>query len=63
MYQIISAWGIDMCRGENYNSQSRGEIGDPWVAPTETGEERLGDPWNSRVQVLSDRKEETQGTM
>jgi len=31
--------------------------------PTETGEERLGDPWNSRVQVLSDRKEETQSTM
>jgi len=31
--------------------------------PTETWDERLEDPWNSRVQVLSDRKEETQSTM
>jgi len=31
--------------------------------PTETGEETLGDLWNSRVQVLSLRKEGTQSTM
>jgi len=31
--------------------------------PTETGEEVLGEPWNTRVQVLSERKEDTQSTM
>jgi len=31
--------------------------------PTDTGEEILGEPWNTRVQVLSDRKEDTQSTM
>jgi len=31
--------------------------------PTETGEERLGEPWKTRVQVLSERKEDTQSTM
>jgi len=52
-----------MCRGETYKRKSRGEIGDPWGVPTKTREERLGDTWNSRVQVLSHRKEETQSTM
>jgi len=33
------------------------------VVPTETGEERLGEPWNTRVQVLSDRKEDTKLTI
>jgi len=28
--------------------------------PTETGEEMWGEPWNTRVQVLSERKEDTQ---
>ena len=36
---------------------------DPWGVPTETREERLGEPWNTRVQVLSDRKEDTQWTI
>jgi len=31
--------------------------------PTETGEERLGEPWKTRVQVLSDREEDTQSTI
>ena len=52
-----------MSRGETYIRKIRGEIGDPWGVPTETGEERLGDPWNNRVHVLSDSKEETQSTM
>ena len=30
--------------------------------PTETGEERLGEPWKTRVQVLSERKDDTQST-
>ena len=38
-------------------------MGEPWGVPTETGEGRLGEPWNIRVQVLSDKKEETQSTM
>jgi len=38
-------------------------MGDPWGVPTETGEESLGEPWNTRVQVLPDRKEDTQSTM
>jgi len=36
---------------------------DHWGVPTETGEERFGEPWNTRVQVLSNRKEDTQMTM
>jgi len=36
---------------------------DPWGVPTDTGEEMLGDPWKTRVQVLSERKEDTQSTM
>jgi len=52
-----------MGRGETYRRNSKGEIGDPWGVPTETREERLGDPWKSRVHVLSDRKEETQSIM
>jgi len=39
------------------------EIGDPWGVPTETGEEMLGEPWNTRVDVLSERQEDTQSTM
>jgi len=62
-YETISPLGIDVCRGETYKRKSRGEIGDPWGVPTDTGEERQGDPWNTRVQVLSDRKEETESTM
>jgi len=52
-----------MCRGATYRRKRRGEMGDPWWVPTETEEERLGEPWNTRVQVLSDRKEDTQSTI
>ena len=38
-------------------------MGDPWGVTTETGAEGLGEPWNTRVQVLSTRKEETQWTI
>jgi len=38
-------------------------MGDPWGVRTETGEGRLGEFWKTRVQVLSDRKEDTQSTM
>jgi len=38
-------------------------MGDPCGVPTETGEEMLGEPWNARVEVLSERKEDTQSTM
>jgi len=57
--------GIDMSRGATYRRKRRGEIGDPWGVPTETrpGEERLGEPWNTRVHVYSDRKEDTPSTI
>jgi len=38
-------------------------MGDPWGVPTETGEEMFGEPWKTRVHVLSERKEDTQSTM
>jgi len=38
-------------------------MGDPWGVPTATAAERFGEPWNTRVQVLSDTKEETQSTI
>jgi len=34
-------------------------MGNLWEVPTETGEVMLGEPWNTRVQVLSERKEDT----
>jgi len=55
--------GIDMCREATYSRKRRGEMGAPWGVPTETGEEMLGEPWNTWVQVLSDRKEDTQSTI
>jgi len=51
-----------MCRGAPYSRKRRGEIGDPWGVPSETGEKMLGEPWKTRVQVLSDKKKETQST-
>jgi len=38
-------------------------MGDPWGVPTETGDERLGEPWKTKVLLLSDRREETQSTI
>jgi len=55
--------GTAMCRWATYRRKRRWEIGDPRGLPTETGERMLGDPWKTRVQVLSDRKEDTQSTM
>jgi len=43
--------------------EEEGGDGGPLGVPTETGEERLGEPWNTRVQVPSDRKEDTHSTM
>jgi len=55
--------GIDMGRGGTYRSKRRRGTGDPWWVPTETGEEMFGEPWNTRVHVLSKRKEDTQSTI
>jgi len=62
-YEIMRPLGIDMWRGATNRRKRRGEMGDPWGGPTETGEVRLAEPWKTRVQVLSDRKEDTQSTM
>jgi len=61
-YETMKPLGINMCRGTTYRRKRRGEMGDPWGVPTGTGEERLGEPGNTRVHVLSDRKEDTQST-
>jgi len=53
---------IAECRGATYRRERRGEIGDPWGVSTETGARRLGEPSKTRVQDLSDRKDETQST-
>jgi len=53
----------DMCRGAMYIRKRRAGIGDPWGVPTETGEQMLGEPWKTKVQVHSDRKEESQSTI
>jgi len=49
--------------GSDIRREGRGPIGDPGGVVTETGTGRLGEPWKTRVQDLSDRKEETQLTM
>jgi len=38
-------------------------MGDLGGCRQKLGVERLGEPWNTRVQVLLDRKEETQSTI
>jgi len=55
--------GLDMCRGATYRRNRRREIGDPSGVPTESEKCILGEPWKTRVHVLSDKKEETQLTM
>jgi len=35
----------------------------PLRVPTESGEGRLGEPWETRGQVFSDRKDETKSTI
>ena len=41
----------------------RGDRGEPWGVPTETGADMPGAPWKTSVHVLPVRKEETQSTM
>ena len=41
----------------------RGDIGEPWGVPTETGVDTPGAPWKTSVHFLPMRKEETQSTM
>ena len=55
--------GINMYSGATYKRKRRGEMGDPWGVPTEIWEGRLGEPLKTRVQVLFDRKEDTQSTL
>jgi len=43
-------------------TNSKGEIGDHWGIPSETGANERGDPWNVRRQVQSLRKEPTHRT-
>ena len=43
--------------------KSRGDMGEPFGVPSETGAEVLGEPWKTKVHALSERKEETQLTM
>ena len=43
--------------------KSRGEMGEPSGMPTDTVAGVLGDPWKTRVEDLSERKEESQSTM
>jgi len=38
-------------------------MGHPCGVPTDTREEKLGEPWIPRVQVLSEGKDGTQSTM
>jgi len=61
-YEIMRPLGIDICREATSRRPRRGEMGDPWGVPPETEEGRLGEPWKTRVQVLWDRKEDTQST-
>jgi len=55
--------GIDMCKGATYNSKRRGNIGEPCGVPTDTRAAVFGEPWKTRVQVLSHIKEEIQSTI
>ena len=41
----------------------RGDRGEPWGVPTETGADTSGAPWKTRAHLLLVRKEETQSTM
>ena len=41
----------------------RGDSGEPWGVPTETGADMPGAPWKTSVHFLPVRKEETQSTM
>ena len=58
-YEMTSDLGISRWMEETYRRKSKGEIGEPWVTPTKTGERERGDAWNVRRQVRSLRKELT----
>jgi len=36
-YKMMRVLGISTCREATYMTNSRGEIGEPWGMPTETG--------------------------
>ena len=61
-YETITPFGMSIWRGATYMRKRRGEIGDPWGVPTETGAGVFGEPVTTRVHVLSARNEETQST-
>ena len=52
-----------MCRGVKHRRKTSREIGELRGVQTETGERRAEEPWQTRVDVLSYRKEETQLTI
>ena len=57
--EIISDLGISRWREETYMTNSKGEIGEPWGTPTETGVNERRNPWNVRRQGRSLSKEPT----
>jgi len=55
--------GTEMYNGATYMTKRRGEMREPRGVPADTGAVRLGEPCNTMVQVLAQRKEEIQSTM
>jgi len=58
----MTAAGTDMSRGGRERRKRKGDMGKPWVLPTKIDARRLGPPWETMVQDLSDREGETQST-
>ena len=61
-YERTKPWGREICKGETYITNNRGEIGEPCGVPTETGEKTLGEPWKRRRQDRPERKDLIQAT-
>jgi len=61
--ESMTPLGIVMCSGATSMRKRRVEIREPGGVLRETGAERSGKPWKSWVEVLSERKEETQSSM
>jgi len=61
--ETMRPFGTDMWRGATYRRKPSGEMGDPCGVSTDPGEEMSGEPWKTRVQVFSERKEDTQSTI
>ena len=60
--ETLTPFGITMCRGEKYIKNCKGETQEPCGMPTEMGARMLGEPWKTRVHILSKRNKETQST-